>query len=112
MTNSGIKTSRILDALYANCAEEWRQTNDRYVQLSFRKFTKILRKTQIAIDPRTIRLKWELLTDMDIFRSTTKISTAVDLNAFAGYGYDFTPLEGAHTHSHTHSSEGTGEASE
>ena len=102
MTNSGIKTGRILDALYANCGKEWKQTNDRYVQLSFRRFTKILRKTQIAIDPRTIRLKWELLSDMDVFRSTTKISTAVDLNAFAGYGYDFTPLEGAHTHSHTH----------
>lgn len=112
MTNSGIKTDRILNALYANCGEEWKQTNDRYVQLSFRKFTKILRKTQIAIDPRTIRLKWELLTDMDVFRSTTKVSTAVDLNAFAGYGYDLTPSKGAHTLTHTHSSEGTEEASE
>ena len=103
MTNSGIKTGRILDALYANCAEAWRQTNDRYVQLSYRTFTKILRKHQIAIDPRTIRLKWELLTDMDIFKSTTKISTAVDLDRFASYGdYDFTPIPGTHTHTHTH----------
>lgn len=112
MTNSGIKTSRILDAIYANCAEEWRQTNDRYVHLSYRTFTKILRKTQIAIDPRTIRLKWDLLTDMDIFKSTTKLSTAVDLDIFSTHGYDFSPLEGAHTHSHTHSTEATEEASE
>ena len=111
MTNSGIKTGRILDALYMTCGDQWRQTNDRYVQLSYRTFTKILRKTQIAIDPRTIRLKWELLTDMDIFKSTTKLSTAVDLDIFATYGYDMSPVD-AHTHTHTHKIETTEEASE
>ena len=103
MTNSGIKTDRILDALYANCGEAWRETNDRYVQISFRTFMKILRKHQIAIDPRTIKLKWELLSDMDIFKSTTKISTLVDLDRFASYGYDMTPVKDAHTLTHTHS---------
>ena len=99
MTNSGIKTGRILDALYANCAEEWRQTDDRYVHLSFRTFTRILRKHEIAVDMRTIKAKWELLTDMGVFQSTTKISTTVDLDAFALRGdYDFT----VHTHTHTH----------
>lgn len=104
MTNNGIKTSAILDAIYEVMSPEWRSHNKAYVKLSYETFTKILRKKQIAMDPRTIRLKWELLADMDIFLNANKLSCIVDLEAFTEQNwtkYDLSPYEDTHTQTHT-----------
>ena len=119
MTNSGIKTGRILDALYEAKAEEWREqrkTDSRtgeYVRLMFSEFGRILRRNEIAIDPRTVKLKWELLTDIGIFAASNKISAVVDLIAFENYNPKYELIvETGCTHTLTHkieSTEGAGE---
>ena len=105
MTNNGIKTSRILDVIYKEYAEDWREqrkTDSRtgeYVRLMFSGFSKALRKNELIMDPRTIKLKWDLLTDIGIFAASNKISAVVDLVAFEDYkpgAYSF--FEGAHIH--------------
>ena len=111
MTNNGIKTRLILDALYEAKADEWRRERNEndYARLSYRDFTKILRKNEIVIDPRTIKLKWELLTDMGIFATSNKIAAIVDLIVFESYGrYDLT----RRTHTYIQKPETTGEAGE
>ena len=119
MTNSGIKTGTILDALYDEFAEEWREqrkTDSRtgeYVRLMYSDFKRILRKNEIIIDPRTVKLKWELLTDIGIFAASNKISAVVDLIAFENYNpkYELMTERGC-THTHTHKIETTEEAGE
>ena len=115
MTNNGIKTSQILDAIYEVMAPEWRSHNKAYVRMSYETFTKILRTKQLAMDPRTIRLKWELLGDMDIFLHPNKYSCIIDLEAFRDQNwvkYDLSPLEDD-THTKTHTQiPATSEASE
>ena len=119
MTNSGIKTGRILDALYEAKAEDWREqrkTDSRtgeYVRLMFSEFGKILRKNEIAIDPRTIKLKWELLMDIGIFPAGNRISAVVDLIAFENYNPKYKLIiDEPCTHTLTHTSDTTEEAGE
>ena len=119
MTNSGIKTMAILDALYQEFAEVWREqrkTDSRtgeYVRLMYSDFKRILRKNEIIIDPRTVKLKWELLTDIGIFAASNKISAVVDLFAFENYkpGYELIVETGC-THTLTHTSDTTEEGCE
>ena len=109
MTNSGIKTMAILDALYEAKAEVWREqrkTDSRsgeFVRFMFTDFKKILRMREIAIDPRTIKLKWELLTDIGIFANSNRISAIVDLVAFENYNPKYRLIiETGCTHTLTH----------
>ena len=114
MTNNGIKTSTILDALYKEKAEEWRNAEPAsrgHARLSYSDFSKILRKNEIVIDPRTIKLKWDLLTDIGIFAASNKYSAVVDLVEFenrAPMKYSLLP----YTYTYTQKPEGTQEASE
>ena len=112
MTNNGIKTGLILDALYEAKAEDWRKerNEDDYARLTYSDFTKILRKNEIAIDPRTIKLKWELLTDMGIFVVSNKLSAIVDLIKFECYNAKYR-LTGS-THTYIQKPETTEEAGE
>lgn len=112
MTNNGIKTGLILDALYEAKADEWRneRNEDDYVRLSFEDFTKILRKNEIVIDPRTIKVKWDLLTDMGIFSTSNKVSAVVDLIRYECYNPKYR-LTGP-THTYIQKPETTGEAGE
>ena len=112
MTNNGIKTGLILDALYEAKADEWRsERNDNdYVRLTFADFTKILRKNEIVIDPRTIKLKWELLVDIGIFATANKVSAVVDLIRYETYNPKY-HLTGS-THTYIQKPETTTEASE
>lgn len=114
MTNSGIKTGRILDALYEAKAEVWREQRKtdsktgEYVRFEYSEFKKILRKNEIATDPRTIKLKWELLTDIGIFAASNKISAIVDLLIFENYNPKYELVINApctHTLTHTHLSD-------
>ena len=83
MTNNGIKTAAILDALYQEKADEWRQSQDGgYVSLSYADFKKALMKHEVVVDPRTVRIKWELLTNIGIFAGSNKLKAAVDLVKF------------------------------
>jgi len=118
MTNSGIKTSTILDALYEAKAEDWREQRKtesktgEYVRLSYADFKRIMRRKEIIIDPRTIKLKWELLTDVGIFGASNKISAVVDLVAFENYNpgkYELIVETGC-THTLTHTPETEQEA--
>jgi len=100
MTNNGIKTSLILDALYEAKAEEWRaeRTENDYARLTYKDFTKILRAKEIVVDPRTIKVKWDLLTDMGIFANSNKVSAIVDLIRFEVYNPKYTLTGPAHTY--------------
>lgn len=100
MTNNGIKTGLILDALYEAKADEWRKerNEDDYAKLSYADFTKILRKNEIVIDPRTIKVKWDLLTDMGIFAHSSKVSAVVDLIRYECYNAKYRLTGPAHTY--------------
>ena len=100
MTNNGIKTRLILDALYEAKADAWRKERDEndYARIFYTDFTKILRKNEIVIDPRTIKLKWELLTDMGIFATSNKVSAVVDLIVFETYSSRYALTTPAHTY--------------
>ena len=101
MTNNGIKLTAILDALYQEKADEWRMTQvDDYVRLAYSDFERILMKNEISIDPRTIRLKWKLLTNVGIFAGSNKLTALVDLYQFRvrnPVAYDFSK---AHIHTY------------
>ena len=113
MTNNGIKTGLILDALYEAKAEDWRKERDEndYARILYSEFSKIIRKAELVVDPRTVKVKWDLLTDMGIFAHANKVSAVVDLVAFEGYNIVKYTLTGP-AHTYIQKPETTGEAGE
>jgi hypothetical protein len=100
MTNNGIKTGLILDALYEAKADDWRaeRNDDDYARITYAEFTRILRKNEIVIDPRTVKIKWELLTDIGIFATANKVSAVVDLIRYECYNAKYKLTGPAHTY--------------
>ena len=99
MTNNGIKTRDVLEALDQD-NPGWQDKNE-FTRLSYREFIRACHQIDIA-DPRTIKQKWEILVDKDILKSATKYCAIVDLRAFFdALGVPYSPQNNTHTHTHT-----------
>lgn len=79
MTNNGIKTRRILYALHLEHID-WIEKCE-YVNLTYRDFKRACHQIDIA-DPRTIKVKWEILQDKDILQDVSESRAKVDLYNF------------------------------
>lgn len=99
MTNNGIKTQTVLEALEAD-NQDW-AAKPKYARLTFARFVRACHQAEIA-DDRTIRQKWQILIDQDILLSPTKYSAVVDLEAFYDrLGIDYDPQGHADIQTHT-----------
>ena len=113
MTNNAVKMTAILDALYQDYAEEWRQTqNDGYVRVSYANFEKALMKHEVVVDPRTVRVKWKLLTNIGIFNVSNRLSAVVDLIKFSERNPVAYSFSKAHRYTYIQKPESTEEASQ
>ena len=113
MTNNAVKMTAILDALYQDYAEEWIKTQaDGYARIFYADFEKALMKHEVVVDPRTVRVKWKLLTNIGIFNVSNRLSAVVDLIKFSErnpVAYDFS---NQHIHTYIQKPESTEEASQ
>lgn len=108
MTNNAIKTERILRAVYKAKRSDWNTRMQEYGKLTFEEFQRILRREDIATDVRTIRNKWEILKDKEIFVLAHNDVTLVDLYVLSDLLPEctFTFHETAHTqNTHTNTIE-------
>ena len=79
MTNNGIKFHQILEALNAEHGD-WMDKHE-FARLTYRDFVRACHQIDIA-DPRTIKVKWEIMQDKDILQSANKYNGIVDLYLF------------------------------
>lgn len=79
MTNNGIKTRAILEAIN-NEHLGWMGKRE-YAVITYRDFVRACHQIDI-VDPRTIKVKWEIMQDKDIFENANKHNARVDLYMF------------------------------
>ena len=79
MTNNGIRFHSILEAINIEHLD-WMDKNE-YARLTYRDFVRACHQIDIA-DPRTIRVKWEIMQDKDILLNANKYNGIVDLYNF------------------------------
>lgn len=100
MTNNGIKTRDILQALHIEHLD-WMDKHE-FTRLTYRDFVRACHQIDIA-DPRTIKVKWEILQDKDILKSANKYNAIVDLyNFYDALGPAYLADYQARTHIHTY----------
>ena len=79
MTNNGIKFHQILEALDKEHSD-WMDKHE-FARLTYRDFVRACHQIDIC-DPRTIKVKWEIMQDKDILQSANKYNGIVDLYFF------------------------------
>ena len=79
MTNNGIKIRQILDALHTEHLD-WMDKHE-FTRLTYRDFVRACHQIDIA-DPRTIKVKCEIMQDKDILQNANKYNGIVDLYNF------------------------------
>lgn len=79
MTNNGIKFHSILEAIHTEHLD-WMDKHE-FTRLTYRDFVRACHQIDIC-DPRTIRVKWEIMQDKDILQSANKYNGIVDLYLF------------------------------
>lgn len=103
MTNNGIKTRDILQALHTEHMD-WMDKHE-FARITYRDFVRACHQIDIA-DPRTIKVKWEILQDKDILKSANKYNAIVDLYNFydalgPAYLADYQASADRHTYTKT-----------
>jgi len=109
MTNNGIKTRDILHALHTEHMD-WMDKHE-FVRLTYRDFVRACHQIDIQ-DPRTIKVKWEIMQDKDILQSANKYNAIVDLYMFydalgTKYLADYQARLKTYTDRHTHTKTAT-----
>lgn len=100
MTNNGIKTRDILQALHLEHMD-WMDKYD-FARITYRDFVKACHQIDI-VDPRTIKVKWEILQDKDILKSANKYNGIIDLyNFYDALGPAYLADYQARIHTHTY----------
>lgn len=79
MTNNGITTRAILEAIH-NEHPRWMGKRE-YAVITYREFVRACHQIDIC-DPRTIKVKWEIMQDKDIFENANRNNARVDLYMF------------------------------
>lgn len=79
MTNNGIKFHQILEALDRE-HPDWMDKHE-FARLTYRDFVRACHQIDIC-DPRTIRVKWEIMQDKDVLQSANKYNGIIDLYLF------------------------------
>ena len=109
MTNNGIKIHQILAAIHIEHLD-WMDKNE-FARLTYRDFVRACHQIDIS-DPRTIKVKWEIIQDKDVLLNANKYNGIVDLYNFyealgPKYLAEYKARVKAHTDRQTHTKTAT-----